>query len=308
MAKMKALRSDDELSAVPLDQPVLVDLEPAGDTVEVDEPEDKPVKVKEEDTGVNVLKEQLDALKRANAAATERENAANRRAEQAERERAEAINNQSRTEADAVQSGLSGAQAELANAKLAAKQAGEAGDWEAQAEALSRVGRASSDIREFERAAATLADRKEERTEPQRQQVQAPDIISSIEGNPQLMASEKEWLKSHPEAYASRNKELDVAYDRAMRQGLSRGTPDYFKFMDEFMGYAKPKAEDDDMSVSAPVSRNERGGDGKPSNGKIMLTPEQREVAKSMGVSEVDYARQVQTLEQRRREDPDRYK
>lgn len=305
MAKMKALRKDEDLALIPLDQPVMVDLEPEGS--EVEEPDDpKPIKGAE-NTGANVLEEQLKALQEANRIEKDKRLAAERRAEESDRERVAAVNSQSRTESDAVQSGLQAAQAEQAAAKLALKQAGESGDWDAVGEANARIGRAASDIREFERSAAMLADRNDQVQEQPRQV--RPDIMTAIDGNPQLLATEKDWLKLHPEAYSTRNKELDVAYDRAMRKGLSRGTPDYFKFMDEFMGYTKPvQTEDDDaMSVSAPVSRNERGGDGRPSNGKIMLSPEQREIAKSMGVTDTEYARQVAVFEQRRKDEPEKY-
>lgn len=313
MAKLKALRKDEDLAAVPLDQPVLVDLEPVG-SVEVDDPADRSEIIDgaertKEDPGVVVLKDQLELMRKAREASDARNADLERRVKQAERERTDAVNSQSRTEVDAVQSGLAAAQAEQAAAKVALKQAGESGDWEAMAEANARIGRSASDIREFERSAALLADRKDQVQEQPRQQAQPIDIMSAIESNPQLMPSEKEWLKAHPEAYASRNKELDVAYDRAMRQNLSRGTPAYFKFMDEFMGYAKPdaQAQDDDMPVSAPVHRNDRGGDGRPTGGKIMLTPEERDLAKSMGVSDIEYARQKVAFEAARKIEPAKY-
>lgn len=316
MATMKALRKDEDLANVPLSEPVLIDLNPEWQEVET-EAEAKPApkaKERDEDAGVNVLKEQLAALQEANRLTEERRLAAERRAENAERERDTAVTSQSRTEEDALQSGLAAAQAELETAKQQAKQAGDAGDWGAQAEALAKVGRASADIREFERAAATLADRKETGRVEQRQTTQATtDVNAMIDGNPQLLPAERTWLKSHPEAIMdiSRNKELDVAYIKATRQGISRGTPDYFKFIEQEMGYTKTQAkeeDDDEMGVSAPVSRNERGSDGKPSNGKVMLTAEQRELAKNMGITEIEYARGVQELDRRRREDPEKYR
>lgn len=320
MAKLKALRKDEDLAAVPLDQPVLVDLEPEGSTVQIDDPDDKNEVIDgaartAEDPGVNVLKQQLEALQRANAAADKRANDAIQRAETAERDRAAAVNSQSQTEADAVQSGLAAAQAEQAAAKVALKAAGESGDWESMAEANARIGRSASDIREFERSAALLADRKEQiKNEPQRQ-VQQPttDINTAIDSNPQLLAAEREWLKVHPEAMIdpSRNKELDVAYIKATRKGLVRGAPDYFKFIEAEMGYSQPTArteDDDDMPVQAPVSRNDRGNDGRPTNGKIMLTPEQREIAKSMNISDIEYARQVAAFDMARKADPEKYR
>ena len=307
MAKLKALSKDEDLAAVPGDQPVLVQLPEFGE--EQGEP-DKPVKTDTEDEGVNVLKEQLEALRKANAEEVKRERdariEAQRQRDEAERGRLAAVNSQSQTETEAVQSGLSAAQAEQNAAKLALKTAGEAGDWEAVGEAQARIARAASDIREFERSAALLAERKTEEPRQAQQQPQL-DIMSSIDSNPQLLATERDWLKKHPEAYASRNKELDVAYERAIKKGLSRGTPQYFKFMDEFMGYEETQTQDDDMAVSAPVSRNDRGSDGRPSNGKIMLTVEERDLAKSMGLTDIEYARQKVNFDQARKADPAKY-
>jgi hypothetical protein len=315
MSKLKALRKDEDLAAVPLDQPVLVDLEPEGSAVEIDEhgrtaateksgKNDDAVK-----TGVNVLEEQLKALHEANRLEREGRIAAERRAEQSDRDRLAAVNSQSQTEADAVQSGLAAAQAEQAAAKIALKVAGESGDWEAMAEANARIGRAASDIREFERSAALLADRKEQTTEVRQETQRAPSIDEVIDSM-SVTPSERDWLRKHPEAVidAKKNKELEVGYTRAMSKGLSRGTQEYFDYLDDFMGYAKPQTQDDGMSVSAPVSRNERGNDGTViGDGKIKLDPEQRALARSMGLSDTEWAVQVAALDRAKKADPAKY-
>lgn len=315
MSKLKALRKDEDLAAVPLDQPVLVDLEPA-DSVVVAEPEEEkpePEKKVEEDKGISVLKEQMKALEEATRKANDRALAAEREAEKARKERQDAIVSQTKTEEDAIQSGLAAAQSEQAAAKAALKAAFEAGDPEAMAEAQVRLGRSAADIKEFERSAAYLAERKEAPVEQPRQAYQAPqDIHAAIDANPQFLPTEREWLKKHPEALidASRNKELEVAYIKATRKGLSRGSADYFKFLETEMGYAPPETptSEEDVMTAAPVTRNERGSDGRPTNGRIMLTPEQREIAKNMGVSDIEYARQVAAFEAARKADPERFR
>lgn len=307
---MKPLHKDEDLRAIPLDQPVLVDLEPDSQepVKEKTEPKAEP---KPEDDGVNVLKEQLRALQEANRLEREQRIAAQREADEAKREREAAVTSRAKTEEEAIQSGLSAAQAEQASAKAELKSAFEAGDAERLGEAQARIGRSAADIREFERAAAAMAERKEQAKAEPRQAHQAPqDINAIIDGNPQLLPAERDWLKQHPEAMidASRNKELEVAYIKATRKGLSRGTPDYFKFMDAEMGYAQPDKTEDDVMTAAPVSRNERGADGRPSSGKVNLTPEMREIAKSMGITDTEYARQVQALETARSAEPEKYR
>lgn len=302
---LKALSKDEELAAIPSDQPVLVQLP---EFVGIEEPErEEPAT-----DGPNVLKEQLAAMQAANEIALKRERdqrvEAEGRADKAERERAAAVAAQADTESSAVSSGLSAAQSEQASAKQALKIAGESGDWDAIGEAQARIARAASDIREFERAAATLADDKGRQTEPTIVQPRI-DVNTAIDRNPQLLDAEKVWLKAHPEAMIdpSRNKELDVAYLKATRKGISRGTPEYFRFIESEMGYSPPTQEDNGMSVSAPGTRADRGSDGRPTGGKITLSPEQREIAKNMGLTDIEYARQVAAFDVARKADPAKY-
>lgn len=320
---LKALSKDEELAAVPVDKPVLVQLP---EFVDENAPDDgADVKqpgggdgIKAEDAGVRTLQEQLDALRKANELESkqsrERVAEAERRAEKADRDRLAALADKATTESDAVSQALNAAQAEQASAKAALKAAGEAGDWEAIGEAQARIGRAASDIREYERQAAMLAAQTAAQKDRPAETVtrQAPtDINAAIDANPQLLDTERVWLKAHPEALIdpTRNKELDVAYVKATRKGLSRGTPDYFKFIETEMGYAPAKAEDNsEMTVSAPVHRNERDNEGRTSGGKITLTPEERELARSMGVTDIEYARQKVNFDAARKADPEKYR
>lgn len=313
----RALKTDEEISAIPLDQEILIELPGGtdeGDGGAAEKPGKTPI-----DTGAKTLQEQLEAMQASQKASDDRAVRAEREAAEARRITADRERelNETRTraaslEGDVINGGLSAAQAELAAAESELERAGESGDYKAMAKAQSRIGRASAQIVSFEAGAAEIAERPKPEAR-QEQARQAPvDPIAGIETNPNLFPAEKEWLKAHPDAVTDtkRNNELGVGYERAIAKGLVRGTPAYFGFLEEFMGYKTPDTNTDEGSrdVSAPVSRAERGGDGKPSiPNRITLSPEQREIAKSMGVTDIEYARQVQAFDAAKKADPDKY-
>lgn len=318
MPALRALKTDEEIAAIPLDQPILVEL--PGGVIDVDEEggivADKSTgKTKEPEAvdGAKVLQEQLEASHRAHEAERARADKAERDATDARKLAAEAGKRTAALEGDVITGGLAAAQAEVVSAKQALQTAGEAGDYKAMADAQERIARAAGKILNFEAGAAEIAERP--KVEARQEQVrQAPlDPIAAIDSNPNLLPAERQWLKDHPDAVIDmkRNNELGVAYERAVKQGLTRGTPAYFTYLNEFMGYEKPANDADnsrETNVSAPPSRQERGGDGRPSANRITLSPEQREIAKSMGVTDIEYARQVQAFEVARKVEPDKYR
>lgn len=333
MARLKPLRKDEDLNAIPVDQPVLVELEPAPTALIADDDreEDPPARIErtntsdDEDPGVKTLKQQMAALKTAsdteNARLREESRKATERANEAERRATEARTEVADAETSAVESGLAAAQRERDAAKLAVKTAFETGDAEGLANAQERLGRSAADIREFERSAAMLADRKtqdeRQRQEPQRQNAPV-DLMAGIDSNPNLLPTEKEWMKAHPDAVIDkrRNDRLGFAYEDAIAAGLIRGTPDYFDFIDKFMGYAKAETRrnnddnDDERTtiVAAPVSRDTRSNaTGQQSGSRITLSPEQREMARSMGLSDVEYARGVVQVNADKKSNPEKY-
>lgn len=305
---LRAVKTEEEIAGIPQDQPILIELPGGVIDDEPNEPKDKTPKP-EIDPAAKTLQDQYETLQRESA---ERERVANERATKAEREADAERKRRSSLEGDVISGGLSAAQSERDSAKQALQAAGEAGDWKSIADAQSRIGRAEAKILSFESGAAEIAERTEtEKTQPRQEQVlQKPlDPMSAIDGNPNLLPAEKAWLKAHPDAVIDgrRNNELSVGYERAIKKGLVRGSPDYLAFLEDFMGYAKSNDEDRSISVQAPPSRNERGNDGRVTGGRITLTPEERQAAKDMGVSEIDYAKQKVVFEQKRREDPEKY-
>lgn len=326
MPALRALKTDEEIAAIPLDQPILVEL-PSGviaDEPEIDPDKDKKTRANETDDAAKTLQDQLTALKAEKAASDARADKNAQEAAEARRVATErdAELRQARTqsvsaEESNIQSTLQAAQDAMAAAEAELERAGQDGDFKAMGKAQAKIGRTAADIRNLEIAAADVAQRREEeakRPEPQPLR-QAIDPIAAIDANPNLLATEKDWLKAHSDAVLdqNRNNELGVAYQRAVKKDLVRGTPAYFAFLEEFMGYSKPQTNDDqtderDISVQAPPSRNDRGNDGRPSGNRVTLTPEQREIARSLGVSDIEYARQVVNFDAARKADPDKYR
>lgn len=320
MAKLKPLRDDKELAAIPLGEPVLVVLDPAPTGAEAEgspqQQERQPARKEQPDAdeGEKVLKQQLEAAQKAREAA-ERQTAEERTARaKVERDLVAARAQSATNESDAIASGLAAAQAERDAAKAAVKQAFEAGDADKLAEAQERLGRSAADIREYERAQVLSTQARERERNQPRQEQQRPADINQVIDQMQLLPQERDWLKSHPEALMdkSRNTELDAAYIKATRKGLARGTDAYFQFIEKEMGYEQPEQPDGEDEgttiVAAPVSRETRSSvSGQPQGNKITLSPEQREFARTMGLSDVQYARQVAALQQDKKTFPEKY-
>lgn len=316
MAKLKPLSKDEELSAIPVDEPVLVELEPPPSGEEPDEPE-KPAKTRTpkaddgDDAGVKTLQQQLADMQRArdaDAVRTAKELA------DARREAEEARQSVAETEADLVSSGLQAAQQQRDAAKLAVKAAFEAGDADKLADAQEQLGRAAADIREFERAAAVQSQREKAPPVQERQPV-APDFNATLNAM-NLMPAERDWFTKHQDALIDprQRTRLDAAYYDAMDEKLVRGSPEYFEFVDQRLGYKKPEQREDQEErtpiVSAPVSRDSRSASTGKVNGnpnQVTLSPQEREMARNMGISDIAYAKGKQQLSAAKSADPEKF-
>jgi hypothetical protein len=337
MAKQpRALKTQEEISAVSPDEPILVELpgaEPEQAQPSAPKPprQAKPPKGEDEDA-VKRLTREVDALKAANErqnktmAELERDRrdayvAASQLHTAAEQARAREM----QSENDYLSNALTAAQSQLEAAKASAKRAGEAGDFAGQAEAHDQIADARSRIRDAERDIASLdrrvreeqayAERQRQQPPPQQQQ-QPQDVNQAIESNNQLLPAEKDFLKQHPELVLDTglNQELSVAHNRALRSGIRRGSDAYFKFVNEFMGFANGEATEEEDAVaepgkpsivSAPVSRETSASSSSPT--RVHLTPEQREMARSIGVTDMEYAAEVLRLQKDKQLNPEKY-
>lgn len=326
-AKLKPMKDDQEIAAIPLDQPVLVELAPEPSSAEMEAA--PPAAAKQADnadaSGVEQLTAQLERLKAAEK--TQAEELARLHQEKAEAERravAQAMElRQSRSEreqalSDALTHSLAAAQSEQEAAEAEYAKAYESADPAAMAKAQGKIARAAAKVLNAEAAAAEVAERKERMSEdaPRQPEQRPADLVTTVRGNPNLLPTEKDWLLEHQDLLVDRGRgvELEAAYIRATRAGHVRGSDGYFQFLDKELGYATTKAETTDPDegatiMNAPVSRDAVSvATGRAASGtRITLTPEQRAFAKSMGLSEVQYAAQVLKLNQDKRANPERY-
>lgn len=125
---------------------------------------------------------------------------------------------------------------------------------------------------------------------------------------------EKTWLNKHPDVVTDSKKWqslIAIASYAINAKGFAAGTPEYFSFIENELGYAKPSAvmpkpeereapaprQTERKTYSAPPSREASPMNGQKQNGsKIRLSPEQREAAKASGLSDAEYAKNLINL------------
>lgn len=329
MAKQPIYSKDEDLLRVPLDQEVLVAIPADEEEEQTDKQPEKEVsdKVSVEDDAVKALNDQIEALKVSNKEAEKRLADEQRRARQAEtaarnlaQEAVQFRTVAERSHHENLKSALNAAQSDQETHKKDYMNFLEAGDFANAAEAQAKMSRAAARIVDAEKSLAAFeVEREAEIKNPQRQTALEPaapasdaDILSGIDKNPNWLPKEKEYLKAHPELLtdAQKNAELGIAYNRAMSKNISRGTPEYFAFLDEFMGFKKAETRDDTDEIpanGAPVRRENAGGRAAVKPGQVKLTPEQREIVRNMGISEIGYAKNHLKLQAEKAANPEKY-
>lgn len=331
MARLRPLRTKEEIAKVPPEKSVTIDLQPEGvvnleesnpfeddKQTQVAKPPKKPV-VKPEEDDTSDLKRQLEEMRLAKGESDRRiqeEIRARQEAERLMREREQEAG-QSRIRAedaeyDAILNAIGAAESEAESAERDIALAGDPTnpDPKRAAEANRRMARAEARLVQLqdgkdaiERAKTTAATRAKE--QPTRRE--NPTVEQYVDQLPNLSHSQREWLKKHPDALTDnrKNMRLQGAHVEAEDQGLSAGSTEYFEYLEERLGYRKPQMRNDDddepvqqrAPVSAPPSRNATNPtSGRPTRNQITLTPEQREIARLSGIDEITYATQLRRL------------
>ena len=324
MPKIRPARTAEEAALTPVSEPVTIELtdppiQVAAESSAASVTAPPPVEQAPETEAPNPLQKQLDDLKAAEALSRAQ-------AAEAQRQTAEAIriaNEHANTAARAEVAEEQALYNETVNAIAAAKADGdkaqtdyavamEAQDYAAAAEAQRRMSTASAYLARYEDNKAYLDQRRETlKTEQPRQQQQRTQpqltVDQYIDTMHQLSPSQKNWLKSHPDAMTDpvKNNGLGWAHHKAVKAGIAIDTPEYFAALESELGYRSADAalepaierKGNSMPVSAPVQRSApspTGGAAAPT--RVELTPEQREHARISGVDEVTYARGVLRL------------
>lgn len=324
MADEKSLATtQEELDKVPATDPVEVVVEGAP----VAEKEDRPDLVqddsgrlrgkdgkyisKEEDPGTLELTRQLEEARRSNEQEKQRRERAEQQATQSGWQARSAQEQAEQAQYDAILNAIGATQAEAEAARHDMTRAISDQDASQQADAqwrLSQLGARLAQLEDGKTAYELRREQYQQQVQEQLQRRQQPRQPSTVDEHiatlPNLHPSERDWLRKHPETLQDnrRNTALKHHYFEAEKMGLPRGSAEYFKYLDDALGYSKGNGESRSskpVSYSAPPSRESaRGGE---SSTRITLSPQQREAAKISGITEVEYAKNLLQIQRDRK-------
>jgi hypothetical protein len=179
------------------------------------------------------------------------------------------------------------------------------GDYSAAADAQEAMADAKAKLLQLENGRAALQEQaKNPRIHPQ--QIPAYDPVETLAS--QLSPRSAAWVRAHPEF--ARNERLTqkmvAAHNLVTADGMQPDTDEYFESVERILGVQAPAAStaaaEAPMSAAsaptqrrsspaaAPVSRSGTGtGGGSPN--VVRLSADEREMAKMMGMTAEEYAR-----------------
>jgi len=266
----------------------------------------RPTQVLEPEVGLEKLKKQLDDEQRAareasaRAAAAEADAAAARASEVAARTEAQASNLHSVTATiAALNQATDSMEAQIAEASAA-------GDHARIAKLNREIAKNEAKVLQLEQGKATLEAAPKPSLRPTTP-VAAADPVEALAAK--LSARSAAWVRAHPEYASGRKYDEMVAADQLARaRGIAPDTDAYFAHVEKTLDLADttPAVEIDtepqeatggrtSAPVAAPVSRAGTGnGSTKPRTMK--LTPQMREMAQMMKMTDQEYAKYRQQL------------
>jgi hypothetical protein len=341
MPRLRPLKTKEEIDKVPPEKPVTIEIPPDDGTVELEaNPFDEPPKEQprteakevraapEPEEDIADLKKQLEDMRAAKLESEKRIhaeiNARQQAEERARREYQEKSGFRIRAEDaeyEAILNAIGAAKSEAEGAERDVVLASEAGDHKAVAEANRRIARAESKLAQLEdgkdaieRAKSAEAARLEEaRRNPPQERQREPTVDQYIDSLPNLLPSQKEWLRSHPTTLSDQrlNMRLQGAHVEAEDQGLRPGSQKYFDYLETRLGFKADEEEGEEEEapsrVTTPVAARPSKASHNPSTGRqtstrVTLTEQQREAARMAGVDEITYAKGYLRMEQMKRD------
>jgi hypothetical protein len=259
--------------------------------------EEKPAKRREISPreGIQELKQKLELERQARLEAENRERNAS---SQAYAMRNEVASNQHQL----VSNTLDFVKQERANMKAAYSQALSAGDYDAAAEINDRIADMAAKILDLENGKAAMEAQAQQPQQPQQQQ--SGDSVEAFASR--LTPRSASWVRSHPEYVRNPrlNQKMIAAHQMAVADGIEPDTDEYFGYVEDMLqvknqpyrdggeesmsGASKP-VQRRSSPAAAPVSRSMSSSGGRPN--VVTLTPEMREIAKNLGQTPEEYAK-----------------
>jgi hypothetical protein len=254
---------------------------------------------------VDDLKAQVADLKAARQrdsdriAAAERAAALARNQAQEASARAETVGKQAvEREGESVETGISAATAAIDSAKKEIKNAGEAGDHGAQAEAYDRLVAARARLERLNGQKADVEIRKTEAARPkpeERREIARPSTDDPFEQMLADMASNgaarsADWIRRNREVWAdeTKNNEVRAAHFEAMSKKIKPESDEYFEYIEKRVGLreAEPAAKTEAAKTETrtqprrpPVAPVAQSGGGMNGSGAATVRLTQKQAA-----------------------------
>jgi len=264
-----------------------------------EEPEDQTegqhVEAPSDEDPIEVLQRSVDAANKAKDEAETKAADEARRRQDAEARRYELENRHVSTDLENRKALLErdylAVAADADNAERAYADAMTAGDYAAAAKAQRAMASAEAKITRLQ--ADYFVNEEQIKNPPRRE---APPVQDGFEERVQTLHPKiQSWAREHKDDLMARSQLAYSADQLAVNRGLAIGSDEYLDFMDEQMGYTYEEPEPKKVvtrrapPVSAPVSRASNSGDVN----KVYLTSFDKDMAKSLGMSNAEYAKYV---------------
>ena len=250
------------------DEELKITIDPDDEPIHPLDPELKE-KVKESkvekvatDPAIDELKTQVETLTESRESERKAREEAQRRAAQLEREATEARQRASESDLNTITTALESEQEKIEQAKRDIRSAKEAGDMEAEVDAIDRLSTAKATFLRLDETKADAEARK--KAPPKREAIPSSDPIEAyVTGRTKPTA---DWIRSHPEFVTDqrKNDKLTAAHYDAVAEGYAPDSKRYFDHVERYLGLTqdaedpapapKPKAEVKRPASSPPVA------------------------------------------------------
>ena len=185
-------------------------------------------------------------------------------------------------------------QSEIARAKIALREAQDAGDGEAVADATEKLSRVSAEAENLRR----LAAQQKVREQSQEQEVPAEPYQPTLQ--PQAAGPDpkaEEWAKKN--TWFGDDQAMTFAafgiHKELVEGGVDPTSDTYYSEVDRRMAETFPHKFSNEQSAPVQqVAASSRGASGKKSSRKIKLTPSQVAIAKRLNVPLEEYAKHIE--------------
>ena len=185
-------------------------------------------------------------------------------------------------------------QSEIAGAKILLKEAQDAGDGEAVAEATEKLSRASAESQNLKRLSAQQQVRQNNNAEEVPVEDYQPTLQPQAKG-PDPKA--EEWAEKNK--WFGDDQAMTFAafgiHKELVESGYNPSSDDYYAEVDKRMQDNFPHKFSEEQSAPVQqVAASSRGASGKKSSRKIKLSPSQVAIAKRLNVPLEEYAKHIE--------------